>query len=88
MSGQRPRARRRTLLTQGFSGALSRTQAHAGRMMTLAHAYAAAEARSCLATLPAPLRPYEASIVYDRALLHLDGLVGDLEVDPPHLGRS
>lgn len=46
-------------------------------MTTLAHADAIAEARSCLADLADTAHTVDGSIVYDRALLYLDGLVGD-----------
>jgi len=61
--------------------------------MTLAHAYAIAEARSCLAALADNARSVEASIEYDRLLIHLDGIVDDYvagiwaldEADPERL---
>ena len=46
-------------------------------MMTLAHSYHLAEARSCLAALADASRTFDPSVAYDRLLLRLDWLHGD-----------
>lgn len=46
-------------------------------MMTLAHAYHLAEARSCLAALADAATTFDQSVAYDRLLLRLDWLHGD-----------
>lgn len=46
-----------------------RIQAHHDRMMTLAHAYALAEARLCIAALADTAATFEATVAYGHALL-------------------
>lgn len=50
---------------------------HAGAMMTLAHAIALDEARSCLAALADTATTLDASVAYEHALLYLDAIHGD-----------
>lgn len=47
-------------------------------MMTLAHACAIAEVRSCLAALADAAITVDASAEFDRILIYFDGIVGDL----------
>lgn len=46
--------------------------------MTIAHAHAIAEVRSCLAALADTAPTVGASAEYDRILIYFDGIVGDL----------
>lgn len=46
-------------------------------MLTLPHAYAIVEVRSCLAALADTVPDFDASADYDRILIYFDGIVGD-----------
>lgn len=72
------RLRTRTLSTEGPTGlALRSAQTHAGLVMTLAHAYALAEARSRLAALADTAVTFDASVAYEHTLLYLDAVHRD-----------
>lgn len=51
--------------------------AHGAVMMMLAHAYAVAEARSCLAALADASTTFDVTVAYEHALLYLDSVHGD-----------